>query len=250
MTQSSALYLGRVTHQRLRPRRHTLAYRAYWLLLDLDEMAALAGRLRLFSHNRFNLFAFHDTDHGTGAKLPLRATIESELANVGIDLRRRRHPPARHAAPARLRLQSDQHLFLLIEDGPLDALIYEVHNTFRQRHSYVHRRRQRRRRGPAALRKALLRLALPRHGHALRFQRDEPGRRRPRHRARLRPRRRPDRRLAVRPERGADRRAAAEVFFSHPLLTLKVTAAIHCEALLLWLKGLRLRPRPRRPSGR
>jgi uncharacterized protein len=33
-----------------------------------------------------------------------------------------------------------------------------------------------------------------------------------------------------------------------PAITLKVMAAIHWEALRLWLKGLRLRCRPRPPG--
>ncbi len=39
---------------------------------------------------------------------------------------------------------------------------------------------------------------------------------------------------------GLSDRALARVFFSHPLLTLKVIAGIHFEAMLLWAKGLRL----------
>ncbi|MDB5829611.1 MAG: hypothetical protein JWQ73_3831, partial [Variovorax sp.] len=52
----SALYAGRVMHQRMRPARHRLAYRVFSLLIDLDELPALAQRLRFFSLNRFNLF--------------------------------------------------------------------------------------------------------------------------------------------------------------------------------------------------
>jgi len=33
-------------------------------------------------------------------------------------------------------------------------------------------------------------------------------------------------------------------FFALPLVTLKIVAAIHWEALRLWLKGARLVPRP------
>ncbi len=33
-------------------------------------------------------------------------------------------------------------------------------------------------------------------------------------------------------------------FFSLPMVTLKIIAAIHWEALRLWLKGVRLVPRP------
>jgi hypothetical protein len=36
-------------------------------------------------------------------------------------------------------------------------------------------------------------------------------------------------------------------FLSHPLLSLKVVAGIHIEALILWLKGVRIVPRPAAP---
>jgi DUF1365 family protein len=38
------------------------------------------------------------------------------------------------------------------------------------------------------------------------------------------------------------------LFFAIPAITLKVIAAIHWEALRLWLKGVRLRPRPAPPA--
>jgi len=42
--------------------------------------------------------------------------------------------------------------------------------------------------------------------------------------------------------------ALARVFFSHPLLTLKVIVGIHFEALLLWAKGMRPQSRPPKPD--
>ena len=59
MTLRSCLYRGSVMHRRLRPTMHRFRYRAFWLLLDLDEIPVLVSRLRLFSHNRFNLFSLH-----------------------------------------------------------------------------------------------------------------------------------------------------------------------------------------------
>lgn len=67
MSQTSALYRGRVMHRRLRPKVHQLDYRVFWLFLDLSEIDAAAGRLRLFSRNRFNLLSFHDRDYGDGS---------------------------------------------------------------------------------------------------------------------------------------------------------------------------------------
>ena len=67
MTGASALYVGGVFHTRLRPRRHRLKYRVFWLMLDLDEIDALDRRLKTFSRGRFNLMGFYDRDHGDGA---------------------------------------------------------------------------------------------------------------------------------------------------------------------------------------
>ena len=46
MTLGSALYVGTVMHRRLRPRRHGFRYRAFWLLLDLDELPDLRSTRR------------------------------------------------------------------------------------------------------------------------------------------------------------------------------------------------------------
>ena len=42
--------------------------------------------------------------------------------------------------------------------------------------------------------------------------------------------------------------ALLAAFAAFPLLTLKVVAGIHWEALKLWIKGMRLRPRPPAPQ--
>ncbi len=38
------------------------------LLLDLDELPLVDQTMRLFAHNRFSIFSFHDKDHGIGEK--------------------------------------------------------------------------------------------------------------------------------------------------------------------------------------
>ena len=69
---SSALYVGSVMHRRVKPRAHRLRYRMFWMLFDLDEIGVLSRRLRLFSRERFNLFSFHNADHGDGSGRSLR----------------------------------------------------------------------------------------------------------------------------------------------------------------------------------
>jgi uncharacterized protein len=78
---TSALYTGMVMHQRFKPRRHAMRYRLCWMLFDLDDLPA---RLRLFSHNRFNLISLHDQDHLDGSGGPLRGQVEAAMQSAGL----------------------------------------------------------------------------------------------------------------------------------------------------------------------
>lgn len=244
---ASAFYAGTVMHQRLRPRRHRLRYRIFSLLLDLDELDAVAARLRLLSRNRFNLFGFYDRDHGNGGAEPLRAQIENQLAAAGID-----------AGGGAIRLLTMPRVlgyvfnplsvyFCYRRPCGLAAVVYEVNNTFGERHSYViaangdgtiHQETDKRFFVSPFLdmdMRYLFRVIPPadRLGVAING-RDADG---PVIVASFFAKRAPlsDRRLAL-------------AFVAYPLLTLKIIAGIHWEALRLWLKGTRLRDRPAAPA--
>ena len=137
MSEAGALYVGQVMHRRLRPRAHRLSYRMFSLLLDLDSMDTLAARLRLFSRGRFNLFSFHDRDYGAGSAEPLRAQVERHLRSAGIAL-----------DGGAIRLLTMPRIlgfafnpvslyFCHGRDESLRAILYEVNNTFGQRHTYL-----------------------------------------------------------------------------------------------------------------
>jgi uncharacterized protein len=244
MTLHSSLYRGSVMHRRLRPTVHRFRYRAFWMLLDLDEVPALGSRLWLFSWNRFNLFALHDTDHGDGSATPLRVQAESHLTRAGIDID---GGAIRLFCMARTLGYSFNPIsiyFCYRPCGQLAAIIYQVHNTFGERHAYV---------APVEpgtgnihhdCRKAFHVSPFMDMDMAYRFRLNEP-----------------DERFALAigaSERGrtvlsASLTASREClsdgallrsFLAIPVVTAKVIVAIHWEALRLWLKGMRLRDRP------
>lgn len=133
----SAIYAGTVFHQRYRPRAHKLRYRIFQCLFDLDEIDAVADRIRVFSRNRFNLFAFYDKDFGDRSGKPLRPQIEALMRRAGQEP---------DGGPIRLLTMPRMlgHVFNPLSvwfchrrDGSLATLIYEVTNTFKERHSYV-----------------------------------------------------------------------------------------------------------------
>jgi len=137
MSSVSAIYPGTVFHQRFRPRVHKLRYSIFQCLFDLDEIDALAGRLRLFSRNRFNIFSFHDRDFGDRSGRPLRPQIEALMRQTGQE-------PDGGAIRLLTMPRMLGHVFNPLSvwfchrrDGTLATIIYEVTNTFKERHSYV-----------------------------------------------------------------------------------------------------------------
>ena len=249
MTGASGLYVGQVMHHRRRPRVHRLRYRMFSLLLDLDEIDALAARLRLFSRARFNLFAFHDGDHGDGSATPLRAQVEAHLAAAGI-------VPDGGAIRLLTMPRLCGHVFNPISvyfchgmSGDLRAIVYEVNNTFGQRHSYLL---------PATVDGGgIVRHSTPKAFHVSPFMALEMT-----YDFRVLP---PADRLVVaitgRDDAGvlitaaltAERRPLTDASLlaaalAQPLMTLKVVAGIGWEALLLWLKGVPVHPLPPAPT--
>lgn len=240
MTGASALYAGGVVHQRLRPRRHRLERRIFWLLLDLGEVDGLDRRLRLFSRNRRNLFAFFDRDHGDGSGRTLREQVEARLAAVGVDL-----------AGGAIRLLTMPRVLGYVfnpisvyychaADGRLAALSYEVTSTFGERRWYdlavepggadgLFRQ---------SCAKTLYVSPFMEMEMRYRFRGGAPGARvgltvgcddaaGPLLSASLWGRR-----------RALTDRALARAALAFPLMTLGVVASIHWEALRLWLKGV------------
>lgn len=250
----SALYSGRVSHQRLRPLRHRLSYRVFSLLLDVDQLPALARRLRLFSLNRFNLFSLHERDYGDGVSC-LRDHVDGQLRAAGLPtggaIRLLTMPRILGYAFNPLNVY-----FCHAPDGELGAILYEVNNTFGQRHGYlIEVQGAGRRGGPIEQRCAKqlhvspflaldmhyeFRVAAPDlHAPRLSIGIAAHDARGPVLQARLEASRQP-----------LGDGALARTLFSHPLLTLKVMGAIHWQALRLFAKGVRLLPRPAPPACR
>lgn len=131
----SALYAGRVVH--VRPGKHRLQYALFMLALDLDEIDMLDARLKRFSHNRLNLFSFHDRDHAGRIDKPVKPQIEAKLAGAGIgwgggEITLLALPRILNCAFNPICVY-----FCHRRDGTLAALVHEVANTFGERHFYV-----------------------------------------------------------------------------------------------------------------
>ena len=244
----SALYTGWVRHARLRPRRHQFRYRAYWLLLDLDEVESLAKGFVLFSVNRTNLLSFHECDHGDGSLRPLRAQIESHLVAAGLALAGGRITLLCMPRVVGYAFNPLSVYFCHDATGDLSAILYEVTNTFGERHTYLIPVEPSC--GPH------IRQICPKDFYVspfldmdmtYAFRVVEPG-----HRLSITILGSDAAGPVIAASLDARRTELTEgnllrAFCTHPLLTQKVIGAIHWQALKMWRKGLRLRPRPPAP---
>jgi DUF1365 family protein len=247
-SDAACLYRGRVMHARLRPFGHRFAYRVFSLLVDLDRLEEADRLTPLFSLRRFNLLSFHPKDHGPRDGSDLRAHVDRLLAEKGVAIEGGRVELLCY--PRVLGFVFNPLAIYYCRDaaGDLRAIVYEVRNTFGGLHAYVAPVDDTQRRG-GEIRQARdkvfyvspfldmdkryhFRVRPPAEDFAVRILETDDGG--PVFSAAMKGEREP---LATR----SVLRACAEV----PLLTFKVVAAIHWQALKLWLKGARYHPEPK-----
>lgn len=239
MTGQSAIFFGEVVHSRVRPKAHRLRYRVFSLLVDLDELAALDGTLKLFGHNRRAVFALHDADHGTGEKGGLKRWAEGHLAAAGLWCEGMRISMLCYPRIFGYVFNPLTVYFCRTADGALRAILYEVCNTFHERHTYVipaeagengvvrHECAKEMYVSPFVAMDCRYRFRIVPPGEAVLVSIDE-------HDA--------EGRLLFASFAGQRRpltdRTLLRALFAYPLMTVKVMGAIHWEALKLWLKGV------------
>lgn len=136
---NSALYVGRVSHHRIRPVEHAFTYRHFFLYLDLDELDRVFAGRWLWSVERANLASLRRADLLGDRARPLADCVRDRVA---AELGRRPNGPVRVATQPRLfgyAFNPVSFYFCYAEDGrTLDAVVAEITNTpWNERHAYV-----------------------------------------------------------------------------------------------------------------
>ncbi len=249
--KAAALYFGDVMHARLKPMGHRFSYRVMSVLIDLDRLAEADRQSPLFGVNRAALYSFHESDHGPRDKTPLHRYVQRRADEHGVDLTGGRILLLCYPRLFGYTFNPLSVYFCSAADGRLTLMIYEVRNTLGDIHSYVLPVKER------ELSKAGLRqqqdkifYVSPFIGMAMRYH------------FRVTP---PDDDVKLRileadsegPVLSATfsgRRVALtsqallRAFFALPMVTFKIIAAIHWEALRLWLKGATFIPKGKKQN--
>jgi uncharacterized protein len=233
---SPGVFIGKVIHRRLQPVAHHLEYKVASVLLDVDKLATdLPSLLR---YNRFGLFSIDDRDHGNLAEpQSIRDFAWGEMQ--------------KHAKVQRILMLCYPRIlgytfnpltvfFGLDAEGHVRMQLFAVHNTFGARHIYASGPFEAGEQAFTSTEKTFrvspfnkieghygLRASLPRDnvtvGVSLTTDKG------PVLKAYFNGNRHP-----------LSNRILWRVFFGYPLMTVKIMAAIHWEALKLMIKGLKL----------
>jgi uncharacterized protein len=248
---AAALYFGDVMHARLKPMGHRFNYRVMSLLIDLDHLDAADRQSRLFGVNRAALYSFRESDHGPRDGSSLRAYAQRCAALYDIDLTGGRVELLCYPRLLGYTFSPLSTYFCRRADGELALIIYEVRNTFGDIHSYVMPIKS------GELTEAGIRqeqdklfyvspfIDMPMRYY---FRVSPPGQS-----VKLRILETDSEGPVLAATFNGQRRALTSgtllrSFFGLPLVTFKIMAAIHWEALRLWIKGARLVPRPVGPA--
>ena len=238
---ASAIYTGWVRHRRHAPHAHAFRYRVAMLYLDLDELGALFDSHPLWSLEGRNLASFHRADYLGPAELPLDEAVRRRVAEATGT---RPQGPIRlltHVRYAGYVFNPVSFYYCYGADGrTLQAIVAEITNTpWKERHAYVLPVADGERHGRAAVWRFAKRfhvspfMAMQRD-YAWRFT--APGEDLRVHMDVFDGAAREFDATLVLARRPLDRRGLTRVLLRFPLMTLKVIAAIHWQALRLLIK--------------
>jgi len=136
VTIEPGLYTGTIRHRRFRPREHSFSYSLFMALLDIDAIESQMAVSRLTSMNGVGLASYYDVDHIGDPRLSLRERVERSARQAG------------HVCPSGpiyllTHLRYAGYVFNPISlyyccdaGGTVAMVLADVRNTYGGRHSY------------------------------------------------------------------------------------------------------------------
>ena len=239
MIKNSLIYNGKVIHKRFKPKEHYFKYNVFSLLVDLDELKIIENEIKIFSYNKFNIISFFDKDHGPRDGTSLKEWVIKNLKDIGIDNDRIQVKLFCYPRIFGYVFNPLSIFFIYDENSKLISILYEVKNTFGEQHTYIFKTHDEKVIINDCTKKFHVSPFIEMECHyyfrvlkpsdtisVIIDQKDKDGK------------------LLYASQDGKAKELTKKnllvSYISHPLMTFKIIAAIHYEALKLWLKGIKL----------
>ena len=238
---NSCIYNGTITHQRFKPVKHSLKYKTFSLLIDLDEIKSLDKNISIFSLNKFNIFSFYTKDHGErdGSSIKewvLKTVKKFNISNNITKIKLLCYPRIFGY------VFNPLSIFYCYENNNLRAIFYEVKNTFNEQHTYIFKIKNYENIEQKCKKKFYVspfmdmetfynfKLLDPKEKLSVFIKQTD------------------NKETILTATQTGDRKEfsfkqLASNFFKYPFMTIKIIGSIHYEALLLWKKGAIYRKR-------
>jgi len=255
MVGGPALYTGQLRHRRFLPTPHTFTYNLFMAMVDIDHVPEQMRVSRVTSYNRWNWASFDERDHLGDPRRPLRDRLTDSATAAGLTLPDGPIYLLTHLRYLGYNFNPISFYYCYDRQHQLRAILNEVNSTFGEQRCYwidvaqatrsangvQHRTAKTMHVSPFMTMDVDYEFVLTEPGETLVAHMNTfahlPELTRPYFDATLTLTRRPWSTTEI-------HRALRR----HPLMTAKVVAAIHWEALRLWLKGLPHYTPPARPS--
>lgn len=247
-TSLNSIYIGKVFHERHMPFNHKFTYNVFSVFVNIDDLPKLNSTLKYFSFNRWNVLSLYNKDHAKRDGSDIRPWIEQAGYEKGIDLKNTQIFMLGFPRLWGFVFNPITILFCYDVDNSLKAILYEVKNTFGQQHGYLE---------AITDDEKIIKQEAQKVFHVSPFIQMDCT-----YKFRLKA---PDTKLDVaihqfQPDGkiltanwNGDQKPLTDAqilkaVLTHPLMTFKVVAGIHWEALKLWIKGAKYIPKQPLPE--
>ncbi len=133
---NSQILLSSIVHKRFIPFKHTLNYKVPSLYLNIDDLDKINKQYTFFSLNKFNLFSFHECDHGYRDKRSIKTFIIESLSKYKIEYHNLKIMIL--CFPRILGYVFDPlSIIYCFDNNKLISILYEVKNTTNEQHTYI-----------------------------------------------------------------------------------------------------------------
>ena len=134
---TSYIYNGTVIHKRFKPKIHYFKYKVFSLLIDLSDLDKLDKTISFFSYNKFNLVSFFDKDHGDRDGSPLIHWVKKNLKRNNVNCENIKVKLLCYPRIYGYVFNPLSVFYIYKNNDELISILYEVKNTFGEQHTYV-----------------------------------------------------------------------------------------------------------------
>ena len=136
MIAEPSLYVGSLRHRRFTPLGHEFTYKLFMAWLDIDRIPELMAQSRLTGYNRFRWASFYQRDHFGDAALPLRQRVEQDAREHGATLPDGPIYLLTHLRYLGYCFNPISFYYCYDRGGELGAILAEVNSTFGESRNY------------------------------------------------------------------------------------------------------------------